>query len=85
MTRPPGACSTTSRVNHDTDRHALLAYLYRALDLLPGVPPSMYRTLQTSCLKTVRRLAAQGALSPGEAYHLNARARTPPPKGLTHD
>jgi hypothetical protein len=72
-------------VSHDADRKALLAYLYRALDLLPGVPESMRQTLRTSCLKTVRRLQAQGALTVGEAKHLNDRARDPTPKGLFHD
>jgi predicted RecB family nuclease len=72
-------------VSHDADRQALLAYLYRALDLLPGVPPSMYRTLQTSCLKTIRRLEQQEALSPGEVYHLKSRARAPYPERIDHD
>lgn len=72
-------------MSHDPDRQALLAYLYRALDLLPQMPPSMHRTLQTSCLKTIRRLEQQDALSPGEVYHLKARARAPLPVRIDHD
>lgn len=67
-------------MSHDPDRQALLAYLYRALDLLPQMPPSMHRTMQTSCLKTIHRLRQQEALSPGEAGTLTARARTPLPE-----
>lgn len=62
----------------DADHRALLAYLYRTLDLLAEVPPSMHMTLRTSCLNTVRRLHQAGALSDGEACTLNIRVRTTP-------
>lgn len=68
---------------NDADCQALLAHLYRTLDLLPGVPPSMHMTLRTSCLKAVRRLHQHGTLSDGEAYTLNARVRnTPTPQRI---
>jgi hypothetical protein len=66
----------------NNDHQALLAYLYRSLDLLPQMPPSMYRTLQTSCLKALRRLHQQNALSPGEVQTLTARARAPLPERI---
>lgn len=72
-------------MSHDADHKALLAYLYRALDLLPGVPPSMRQTLRTSCLKAVRRLHHEGALSDGEACSLNIRARSTTTKEVIHD
>lgn len=58
-----------------TDREALLAYFFRALNLLPSVPDSMSRTLHDSCKKTVRRLVANDWITKGEAAHLSARVR----------
>lgn len=58
-----------------TDREALLAYLYRTLDLLPWVPESMRRTLHTACKKAIRRLEENGWITTGEAAHLSARVR----------
>lgn len=62
-------------MTRQTDREALLAYLYRALNLLPSVPDSMSRTLYTSCMKTVRRLATNGWITTGEAAVLSANIR----------
>lgn len=59
----------------EADRQALLAYLYRTLDMLPEAPGSMRVTLHTSCLKTVKRLHVQGALTDGEAASLSTRVR----------
>lgn len=58
-----------------TDRE-LLAYLYRVLDMLPWVPESMSRTLQTSCLKTIQRLAKSGCITPYEAVQLSNQTRS---------
>lgn len=58
-----------------TDREALLAYLYRALDLLSSVPESMRKTLHTSCRKTIRTLADRDWITTGEAAHLSAKVR----------
>jgi len=59
-----------------TDRERLLAYLYRTLDMLPWVPESMSRTLQTSCLKTVQRLLANGWIVQAEAVQLSTQIRS---------
>lgn len=56
-------------------RDSLIACLHRDLDLLPWVPDSMSRTLHSSCLKTIRRLAAQGWISDVEAVQLSTRVR----------
>lgn len=59
----------------EADRQALLTYLYRTLDMLPGVPPSMQVTLRTACMKAVKRLHLHGALTGAEANHLATRVR----------
>lgn len=59
-----------------TDRERLLAYLYRTLDMLPWVPESMSRTLQTSCLKTIQRLSTNGWITQFEAVLLSTQTRS---------
>lgn len=68
----------------EADCQALLAHLYRALDLLPGVPDSLRNTLRTSCLKKIRLLQQQGALTHSEAAHLKNRVRETT-KEVNHD
>lgn len=58
-----------------SDREALRAYLLRTLEMLPWVPESMRRTLHTSCVKTVRRLMANGWINDAEAAQATARIR----------
>lgn len=56
-------------------RDALIAHLRRDLDMLPGLPDSMSRTMHTACLKTIRRLLANGWIDPSEAVRLSHQVR----------